>query len=99
MFSSSDEVYDVSITWNYFFSAWLITSVKENEPNLKETTVNYFALRHHPSIEVYSSEHSELVKQYARIVKGLLLYLLSKLPGMIACPTVFPKRFNLLCLA
>ena len=29
----------------------------------------------------------------------LLLYLLLKLPGMTACPTVFPSRFNLLCLA
>ena len=27
--------------------AWLKISVWENEPKLKETTVNYFALRHH----------------------------------------------------
>ena len=29
----------------------------------------------------------------------LILYLLLKLSGMTACPIVFPKRFNLLCLA
>ena len=49
--------------------AWLIISVWENEPKLKETTVNHFALRHYWWIEVYAcSEHGNLVKQYARIV-------------------------------
>ena len=27
---------------------------------------------------------------------GLLIYIFLKLPGMIACPSVFPQRFNLL---
>ena len=49
--------------------AWLIISVWENEPKLKETTVNHFALRHYWWIEVYAcSEHGNLVKKYARIV-------------------------------
>ena len=52
-----------------FYWAWLIISVWENEPKLKETTVNHFALRHYWWIEVYAcSEHGNLVKQYARIV-------------------------------
>ena len=32
-------------------------------------------------------------------LQGLLLYLLVKSPGMTACPTVFPLRLSLLCLA
>ena len=41
----------------------------ENEPKLKEMTVKHFASRHYWWIEVYRcSEHSESVKQYARIV-------------------------------
>ena len=58
------------------------------EPKLKETTVNNFELRLDRSIEEYTRENSESVKQYARI--GLLLYLLLKLPGMTACSTIFP---------
>ena len=47
--------------------AWLKISVWENEPKLKEATINHFALRHYWWIEVYTcSEQS--VKQYARIV-------------------------------
>ena len=43
--------------------AWLIISVWENEPKLKETTVNHFALRHYRWIEVYTcSEHGKSVK-------------------------------------
>ena len=57
-------------------------------PKLKETTVNNFELRLDRSIEEYTRENSEFVKQYARI--GLLLYLLLKLPGMTACSTIFP---------
>ena len=45
-----------------FYWAWIIISVWENEAKLKETTVNYLA------IGVYTREHSESVKQYARIV-------------------------------
>ena len=56
-------------------------------PKLKETTVNNFELRLDRSIEEYTRENSESVKQYARI--GLLLYLLLKLPGMTACSTIF----------
>ena len=41
---------------------------------MKETTVNHFALRHYWWIEVYTcSEHSESVKQYARIVWAFLI--------------------------
>ena len=57
-------------------------------PKLKETTVNNFELRLDRSIEEYTRENSESVKQYAGI--GLLLYLLLKLPGMTACSTIFP---------
>ena len=57
-------------------------------PKLKETTVNNFELRLDRSIEEYTRDNSESVKQYARI--GLLLYLLLKLPGMTACSTIFP---------
>ena len=57
-------------------------------PKLKETTVNNFELRLDRSIEEYTRENSESVKQYARI--GLLLYLLLKLLGMTAYSTVFP---------
>ena len=57
-------------------------------PKLKETTVNIFELRLDRSIEEYTRENSESVKQYARI--GLLLYLLLKLLGMTAYSTVFP---------
>ena len=57
-------------------------------PKLKEPTVKNFELRLDRSIEEYTRENSESVKQYARI--GLLLYLLLKLPGMTACSTIFP---------
>ena len=52
-------------------------------PKLKETTVNIFELRLDRSIEEYTRENSESVKQYARI--GLLLYLLLKLPAWYDC--------------
>ena len=45
-----------------FFRAWLIIIlVWENEPKLKETTVNYFEFRHQQSIEEYPRDNSELV--------------------------------------
>ena len=50
-----------------FFWAWLIILVWENEPKLKETTVNYFEFRHHQSIEECTRDNSELVNQDARI--------------------------------
>ena len=56
-----------------FFWAWLIILVWENEPKLKETTVNYFESRHHQSIEEYTRDNSELVNQDARIVWASLL--------------------------
>ena len=62
---------------------------RENELNLKETTVNYFALRHHWSIEVYTREHSDSVKEYARIVWASLTSSL-EVARYDACPTVFP---------
>ena len=51
-------------------------------------------------IEVYTRAVS-LVSQWNNTPEsyGLLLYLLFKFPGMTAYPTVFPQRFNLLCLA
>ena len=48
------------MTYNFF--------CLENEPKLKETTVNYFASRHHWSIEDYTSEKCESVRQYAGTV-------------------------------
>ena len=51
-----------------FFWAWLIISVCENEPKLKETTVNYFVLRYQRSLEEYTRENGEIVIQEARIV-------------------------------
>ena len=71
----------------------IISVWKKMGPKLKETTVNIFELRLDRSIEEYTRENSESVKQYARI--GLLLYLLLKLPGMTACSTIFPWRLNL----
>ena len=50
------------------FWAWLIIFVWENEPKLKETTVNYFESRHLRSIEEYTRDSSELVNQDARMV-------------------------------
>ena len=43
----------------------------ENEPKLKETTVNYFELRHHQWIEEYTRDNSELVNQDARMYVGI----------------------------
>ena len=95
MFSSSDVVYDVSISWNYILLCPNDNfRLKKMRPKLKETTVNNFEQRLDRSIEEYTRENSESVKQYARI--GLLLYLLLKLLGMTAYSTVFPWRLNLL---
>ena len=57
-----------------FFWAWLIILVWENEPKLKETTVNYFEFRHQRSTEEYTLDNSELVNQDARIVWASLIY-------------------------
>ena len=65
------------------------TAVWENEPKLRETTVNYFALRHHWSIEVCTREHGESVKQYARIVWASLTSSLE-----VASYDCFPYRFS-----
>ena len=54
-----------------FFRAWLIILVWENEPKLKETTVNYFELRHHQWIEEYTRDKCELVNQDARMYVGI----------------------------
>ena len=37
-----------------FFWAWLVILIWENEPKLKETTVNYFEFRHQQSTRVYT---------------------------------------------
>ena len=47
--------------------------VLENEPKLKETTVNYFEFRHQQSIEEYTRDNSELVNQDAIIVWASLI--------------------------
>ena len=73
-----------------FYRTLLIISVWENEPKLKETTVNHFALRHYWWIEVYTcSEHSESVKQYARIVWASLISSLE-----FARYDCLPQRFS-----
>lgn len=55
-----------------------------------EKTVNYFALRHHWLIEVYTREHNDSVKQYARIVWGSLISSLEA-----ARYDYLPHRFSL----
>ena len=70
--------------------AWLIISVWENEPKLKETTVNHFALRHPWWIEVYTcSEHGKSVKLYARTVWASLISSLE-----VARYECLPHRFS-----
>ena len=73
-----------------FFWAWLIILVLENEPKLKETTVNYFEFRHHSSIEEYTSDGSELVNQDVRIVWASLISSLE-----VARYDCLPHRFSL----
>ena len=60
MFSSSDELYDVS--WNY-----IVLSVTNNFglAKIEETTVNYYALGRHWSIGEYLRKRSVSVIQYA----------------------------------
>ena len=58
MLSSSDVVYDSSIGLNYILLSVTYNLGFKNESNLKDTTVNNFALRHHNSIGVYTREHS-----------------------------------------
>ena len=61
--------------------------VWENEPKLKETTVNYFAGRL-KNIYVWTvSQLNNTPESY-----GLLLYLLLKLPSMTACPKFWYLR-------
>ena len=45
-----------------FYWAWRIILVWENEPKFKETIVNDSKLRQYSSIEVYTHENSESVK-------------------------------------
>ena len=58
MLSSSDVVYDNSIGLNYILLSVTYNFGLKNEWNLKDTTVNNFALRHNNSIGVYTREHS-----------------------------------------
>ena len=58
---------------------------------MKETTVNYFELRHHRSIEEYTRENSELVNQDARIVWAFLICSLE-----VARYDCLPHRFSLM---
>ena len=70
--------------------AWLIISVWENKPKLKETTVNHFALRHYWWIRVYTCrEYGNSVKQYARIVWASLISSLE-----VARYACLPHRFS-----
>ena len=69
--------------------------VRENEPKSKETTVNYFALRHCWSIEEYTHEKSELLNQDARVVWAFLISSLEV--ARYDCLTQrFPLTFQLL---
>ena len=45
----------------------------ENEPKLKETTVDYFEFRHQQSIEGDTRDNSESVNQDARIILASLI--------------------------
>ena len=75
------------------YCVWLMISVWENEPKLKEKTVNHFALRHlrhYWWIEVYTrSEHGKSIKQYARIVWASLISSLE-----VARYDCLPHRFS-----
>ena len=53
MFSSSDIVYDVSISWNDILLKGIKILVCETS-QIKETTINYFELRYQRSIVGYS---------------------------------------------
>ena len=80
--------------------AWLIISVWENEPKLKETTVNHFALRHYRWIEVYTcSEHGKSVKTIRQNCMSFSYIFSWSYQVWLLTPTVFSQRFNLLCLA
>ena len=72
------------------FRAYLIILVRESEPKLKETTVNYFKLRHHRSIEEYTRDNSETVNQDARITWASLMSSLE-----VARYDGLPHRFSL----
>ena len=72
------------------FWAYLIILVRESEPKLKETTVNYFKLRHHRSIEEYTRDNSETVNQDARITWASLMSSLE-----VARYDCLPHRFSL----
>ena len=67
--SSSEEVYDVSISWNY-----ILLSVTDNFGLGRWAKIErndgkpLRVLRHHLSIEEHTRENSESVKLYARIV-------------------------------
>ena len=74
MFSSSDEVHDVSISWNYILLSvtynfgsgnWAKIERNDSKPLCVKTLL--------VDRGVYVSEHSESVKQYARIVWASLL--------------------------
>ena len=73
--------------------AWRLVSVWENEPKLKDTTVNHFALRREIDItDRLKSIYVRTVSQRNNTPEpyGLLLYLLFQSPGMTAFPSVFP---------
>ena len=72
-----------------FFWARLLILVRENEPKLKETTVNYFEFRHQQSIEECTRDNSELVNQDARIVWASLISSLE-----VARYDCLPHRFS-----
>ena len=57
---------------------------------MKETTVNYFKLRHHRSIEEYTRDNNETVNQDARIAWASLMSSLE-----VARYDCLPHRFSL----
>ena len=74
-----------------FFWAWLVILVWENEPKLKETTLNYFEFRHQQSIGEYTRDNSELVNQDVRIVWASLISSLE-----VARYDCLPHHFSLM---
>ena len=66
----------------------------ENEPKLKETTVNYLEFRHHQSIEDYKCNNSKLVNKDARIIWASLISSL-EVAGYDCLPHHFFPFFSL----
>ena len=74
MFSSSDEVHDVSISWNYILLSVTYNFGSGNWANIERNDSKPLCVKTLlVDRGVYVSEHSESVKQYARIVWASLI--------------------------